>query len=660
MISLKQFGTLAGAFALSQLPAAVPAAQCGNAVRPLASALAQPDRMASPTLRNAHLDGYLGAKIDRFLARRVYSGYARDVMFAEAERAFDTHYDDDPSHPGAGYWQGEYWGKQMLGLIEGADYGRDDGLKRWALERARELIRRHQRADGAITTYANAEYLVYSQGWNWNLWGRKYTLWALLEIYEATGATDVLDAAGRLMDQQMEMLRRLDVPIYRTGCYVGLASMSVLKPLLLLYRHTGAERYREYAGEIVSAWRREGNPAPNLLVNAFSERAVADWYGVPHEWAKAYEFMSCLEGLIEYWRVTGSRECLAAVERIYDKLARDEANPVGTVAFFDHFYNAARMTNGASEPCDATHWIRVSRELFLTTGEVRYLDAIERAFFNGFMAGVWRDGSWGAHMVRSHGRRHRAAPSQIGMKHTQCCVANMPRTFFDVARTAVTRLSDGTVSVNLFMDSTVAWDDAKVVVTGNYPVAEDFTVRVEARQPVRVRFRVPEWCPSLKVDGETVWMLETKVDGGWRYLEPVSNRLFKVHLDMPPRIVDFEQAPKVPGKGDWAWRFWVFKEENPEAEPYYRTRPAARIERGPLILSKAKGVGCGEDAIFGFDSVNGKGFSVSAEPVACPGVWGAWRLTLTGLNGERIETNACDYQSAADFDDATNAFSVWF
>ena len=58
--------------------------------------------------------------------------------------------------------------------------------------------------------------------------------------------------------------------------------------------------------------------------------------------------------------------------------------------------------------------------------------------------------------------------------------------------------------------------------------------------------------------------------------------------------------------------------------------------------------------------MNGRGFSVSATPVACPGVWGAWRLTLTGLNGERIETNACDYQSAADFDDADNAFSVWF
>ena len=618
------------------------------------------DAMIMPALQDTRIEGYLGEKIDRFLDRRVFSGYARNVMFAEAEKAFDTCFDDDPSHPGAGYWQGEYWGKEMLGLIEGALYRQDNELKAWALSRARELIRRHQRPNGTIATYRNEEFLVYSQGWNWNLWGRKYTLWALLEIYEATGAKDILDAARKLMDQQIEMLHRLDIPIWRTGCYVGLPSMSVLKPLLILYRHTGEQCYLDYAVEIVSGWKREGNPAPNLLVNAFSDLPVADWYGVPHEWAKAYEFMSCLEGLLEYYRVTGEGAILEAVKRIWNKLERYESNPVGTVAFFDHFYNAAKMTNGASEPCDSTHWIRVSKELFLITGEVKYLDALERTYLNGFLAGVWRDGSWGAHMVRSHGCRHRAAPTQIGIEHSQCCVANMPRTFFDISQTAVTRLPDGTLSVNLFMDATVSWKDVKVSIAGNYPVSEDFTISVDAEKPVKVRFRVPEWCPSLTVNGKNAWMLEAKVDGGWRYLENVGKEEIKVHLNMPVKVVDFVHVPKVPGPSDWAWRFWVFKEENPEEEPYYRTAPAARLERGPLILAKARSVGCSNAEIFDFESVNCRGFSAKAKPIKSEKTWGAWRVTLKGLHGEQYEFNACDYQSAADYDDPNNAFSVWF
>lgn len=614
----------------------------------------------TPRLEDVKLQGFVGAKVDRFLGERVFSDYARNVMFPEAERAFDTHFDDDPSHPGAGYWQGEYWGKEMLCLIEGALYGHNDGLKAWALERARELIRRHQRANGAITTYLNEEYLLYSQGWNWNLWGRKYTLWALLEIYEATGATDILNAAKKLMDQQIEMLHRLKIPIWQTGCYVGLPSMSVLKPLLVLYHHAPDPRYLEYAKEIVSGWRREGNPAPNLLVNAFSERPVADWYGVPHEWAKAYEFMSCLEGLVEFYRVTGDKKVLEAVERIWDKLWREESNPVGTVAYFDHFFNAARMTNGASEPCDSTHWIRVSRELFLVTGSVKYLDAIERTFLNGFLAGVWRNGKWGAHMVRSHGRRHRAAPTQVGMKHTQCCIANIPRTFFDVARTAVTRLADGTISVNLFTDASVRFDDVSVRISGNYPVSDTFEIAITSACPVTVRFRVPEWCPSLSVDGKTVWMLETKVSGGWHSVENVRNNVLKVHLDMPVRLVPFGRIPVVACSSDWAWRFWVAEEENPEERSLFRYSPAARLERGPLILAKAKSVGCTEKEMFDFPTLDGKGYDVRLNSFDSPDVWGAWKVVLTGPCGEKTETRVCDFQSAADFDDPTNAFSIWF
>ena len=618
------------------------------------------DLSRSPKLSDTKLTGFIGAKVDRFLAKRVYSEYARNVMFAEAEKAFETHYDDDPSHPGAGYWQGEYWGKQMLGLIEGAVYGKDESLKAWALERARELIRRHQRPNGTITSYRNEEYLVYSQGWNWNLWSRKYTLWAFMEIYEATGAMDILEASRRLMDQQIEMLHRLNIPIWETGCYVGMPSMSVLKPLMLLYRHTGEPRYLDYAKEIVNGWRRKGNPAPNLLVNAFSERPVADWYGVAYEWAKAYEFMSCLEGLIEYYRVTGEARILEAVERIWDKLARDEENSVGTVAYFDHFFNAARMTNGASEPCDSTHWIRVSRELFLLTGSIRYLDAIERTFLNGFMAGVWRDGSWGAHMVRSHGRRHLAAPSQVGMKHTQCCVANIPRTFFDVARTAVTRTKDGTLSVNLFTDFEAAFGDVKVKVAGNYPVSDTFTIEVDSPEPVGVRFRVPEWCPALNVDGKTVWMLETKATGGWRRLGKVTKKTFTVKLNMPVKVVSFDRVPYVACPTEWACTFWAFAQETPEAGKYFRTEPAARLERGPLILAKAKTLGCTEKEIFDFETVDKRGFTASLEPMAADGVWGAWKATLTGHRGEKIETKVCDFQSAADYDDVENAFSIWF
>ena len=616
------------------------------------------DLQRAPTAAEARLDGAIGAKADRFLKERVFSDYARTTMFAEAERAFDTKFDDDPSHPNAGYWQGEYWGKQMLGLVEGAEYGHDEGLKTWCLERTRALIAKHQRADGYLSSYRDPELLEYPQRWNWNLWGRKYTLWAFLAVYRATGAKDVLAAAAKLMDQQIEMLHKKGIPIWRTGCYVGLPSMSVLKPLLILHRETKEPRYLDYAKEIVAGWRRGGDAAPDLLTNAFKDGPVADWYPQPHEWAKAYEFMSCLEGLVEYARVTDDGTVLEAVERIWEKLVRYEANPVGTVAYFDHFANAASIPSGGSEPCDSTHWIRVCRELYLLTGRARYLDWLERAFVNGFLAGVYRDGKWGAHMVRSHGTRHRAAPRQVGMNNTQCCVANIPRTFYDVATTAVTRGDDGSVSVNLFIDSTTRFDGGTVTVTGGYPFSSKVRASVDLPGRRKVRFRVPDWCQDFKVDGKLVLFLYSRVKGGWEEREIDGPRTFEIDFTTKPRVVHFDRVVRWPDQG-WARWFFETPDENPEMKGMLRQEPGARVEYGPLLLAKAKLAGTTREATFAPETFNGRCTEAKLEPRPAQGVMGAWTLELDD-GTRKLSVPVCDYPSAADFDDADNWFSIWF
>ena len=52
------------------------------------------DALTVPAQSDAHLDGWAGAKIGRFVDHRVRSSFARDVIFAEARGAFD-HPDDD-------------------------------------------------------------------------------------------------------------------------------------------------------------------------------------------------------------------------------------------------------------------------------------------------------------------------------------------------------------------------------------------------------------------------------------------------------------------------------------------------------------------------------------------------------------------------------------
>ena len=178
------------------------------------------------------------------------------------------------------------------------------------------------------------------------------------------------------IDQQIEMLHRLNIPIWETGCYVGMPSMSVLKPLMLLYRHTGEPRYLDYAKEIVNGWRRKGNPAPNLLVNAFSERPVADWYGVAYEWAKAYEFMSCLEGLIEYYRVTGEARILEAMK--IDCIDESEVlSPADDLYHVDKNAFSTPFVCGARDLGEALRRIGEGAAMLRTKGEAGTGDVVQ-------------------------------------------------------------------------------------------------------------------------------------------------------------------------------------------------------------------------------------------------------------------------------------------
>ena len=642
---------------LSLLAAAVP---CLAPAEPVA------DAVAPPCAADVRLSGYVAAKMDALVRERFMTDFARAEIYDEAENAFRTHYDDLHTK-GYGWWQGEYWGKTMLSAAEVYSHTRDEGLKNFILEKTHRFLAGHQRPDGYVGSYNDARFVRVEgrparQSWCWNIWGRKYTMWALYDIYRHTGDRACLDAAVKSMDQMLAMLKEMKLRFIETGSFYGIPSSSILKPLLLLYRETGKPAYLEAARSIVEDFDRPGHPHGNIVADAFGDIPIHEWHQEPFFWAKAYETQSCMEGLIEYHRVTGERRPLEAVKRLHAKLVAHELNPMAGVGYFDHFVDGGHRPNSMTEPCDVTHWIRVNRELYLLTGEAHYLDRIEKAFYNAFLAGVYRDGKWGAHAVRSHGRRHRTAPHQVGMKYHQCCIDNMPRTFIDWIATQLGRQSDGAIDINFYSDMTASLDGVKVAISGNYPVSDSVTVRVTADRARRVRFRVPGWSRMVKVNG-------ADARGPWHEVDvPKGESAWRIGFDMTPVVVSTYVQDTVfstdsfYGQPARNWLVHVFESanENPEMKGLSRKEGAAFVMRGPLLLARCTRAGGSPDEILKVEkTINHGGFEAAAAPRPNANVWGAWTLTLK--SGKDVRTaEVADYASAADTDDAENAFSIWF
>ena len=611
------------------------------------------DAMKTPALKDVRLEGYPSAKMNDLFRERCTGDFARRYVFGEARQAFIDRDDDVKGH--GGVWRGEFWGKLMLSAARVADYLNDPEYTKWIGEECHRLMATAD-ADGYIGSYKDKELVSITDpdatkkiyGWLpvWNIWNRKYAMWGMLMAYKVTKDKSILESVERQMTQLIDMLHRRNLRLHDTGAggMNGLPSMSILKPLVMLYEETGNRKYLDFASEMLPDWDRDDNTAPNFYRNAKLDQPLHTWYPKPENWAKTYEFQSCLVGLIEYYRATGDVRSLDTVKAIRDNLYRTDLNVFGSVGFGDKMIGAPKYMNALNEVCDVIHWIRLNVDLFLTTGDKRYLDIIEVAYFNGYLAGIYRGGNWGPFFIRAH-QRHTGEP-QCGYAYSNCCVNNLPRTFMDVASVVVTRDRQGTFHVNLYQDATVTLDGVRFEIRGNYPVENKVTVKV-SDPAAKVEFRQPEWCRTLDV--------QKSADD------------YRLVFDMNTRVIDRLQTDAKQDvkdrKQNWAYsrypQFWC-GHVNHDLLDGYRQTPAAYVMHGPLVLAKSRLIGDTADEVFAETGINGKGYAAKVSPLANDGTtWGLWELELTKDGAQTIRTKVCDFETAGDIP-RYDLFSIWF
>ena len=626
-----------------------------------------PDALSPARPGDARLLGPVGAAADACLRARALSDWARGPMYDEAENAFRTHWDDDPRGGQGWGWQNEYWGKTMLCFAGAASYRRDPALAAWALDKAHAFVRAFQRPNGYLSTYANEDLLRRNPDGPdprdnacFNVWGRKYTLWALVELSRmAGGDAECLAAAERMADHLAAQLDRLGLTLDRTGTWHGVSSMSILRPLLELHRLTGGVGARALAEDIVrAAFDDSGSPAA-ILRDALRPEPIAEWHPDPTFWAKAYEIMSCLEGFADWYRLTGEKRVLDAVLAYERHLVAEELNPMASAGCFDHFLHSAHRVNGMTELCDVVHWIRLERELLLLTGDPARADRIEEAFLNAFLAGVWRDGRWGAHIVRSHGTRHLSAPPQVGMALHQCCPDNMMRAFFDYADVQAARAADGALCVLLYTDGAVALGGDRVEISGGYPWSDGpVVVRAFFEKAGTIRFRVPRWSAEVRVDGESC-----TPSGGWiERPARAGTNVWSLGFDLSPRIVNWTGRNDDDIR-DYVRSFMEYRKKTPEMAGLVREEAGVRVLSGPLVLAKGRLAGTSREETLFAATIRNQGWRATLHPAprtaANAAVARPWTLLLERA-GESRAIPVADFASVSNVDDPSNWFSLWF
>ena len=278
------------------------------------------DLFTSVPLADVQLDGKIAKLMDTFFYERVMSDYAHHTIYQETEDAFRSQLDDKGV---VGIWQGEFWGKWIISAARVCRYNHSNELKAFIRQAAHNLMAM-QREDGYLGTYKDSlnmfspdpqkaiEEVGYPSKWNWNIWCRKYTFWGLLESYELTEDNAILTCAVRLADHLLKELAENQINILKTGTFCGVASCSIMKPMLILYRHTGDKKYLDLCTGIADQW--EQPDVPGLIYNSLAMKKIDDCYEDTLSWSKTYESLSCFDGLVELYRVTGKQTYLQTAE----------------------------------------------------------------------------------------------------------------------------------------------------------------------------------------------------------------------------------------------------------------------------------------------------------------------------------------------------------
>jgi DUF1680 family protein len=459
------------------------------------------DRLEILAPAAVHIDGWIGGRIDANIERRLLTIDNEPLLAGYRHR------------PGNHPWIGEHVGKWLHAATLAWAYTHDPRLREKIDRTAAELIR-CQEADGYLGTYSSDKRFGLYPGNDWDVWSHKYNLIGLLTYYQYTGDRAALDACRKMGDLLISTFPDKK-SILAAGTHQGMAATSVLEPVMLLYKATGDKRYLDFARYIIGSWDEPGGP--KLLASLLNEKQVNKTAN-----GKAYEMLSNLVGLGEFYRATGDEKLLHAIRNAWQDIVDNRLYATGSASSFEHFQGDHVLPNGEKsnicETCVTVTWMQLNLQLLRLTGEAKYGDEFERSLYNHLAAAQHPRGDDWCYYTALEGRKHYD-------KQITCCHSSGPRGMAIAPQAAYFDNLDCDghwLVVNTLESScgTLQLGGQQVVIeqASEFPRRghSRLTLQTNKRTSFGIRIRIPAWALPAEVvtDGRTI-----KVDAaGWTTL----------------------------------------------------------------------------------------------------------------------------------------------
>ncbi len=292
-------------------------------------------------------------------------------------------------------WRGEFWGKMMRGACLTYKASKDEELYKVILNTVHDMLST-QEENGRFSTYPlEVEFN------DWDLWGRKYVMLGFLYFLEICKSKalkrKIIVALKKHADYIVKHIgigrNKRDI-LTTSNVYGTMNSFSILEAFVKLYELTGKKSYFDFATYLVKCGCCRDY---DLIEAALSD----DIYPYQYKHTKAYEMMSCYEGILEYYKVTGDYKYFSAVEKFIEKVVKTDYTIIGCSGCFIELFDNSTVKQTEpitedlherdrvmQETCVTVTFIKLCAKMLEFTGDIKYAGYIEKSGLNALLGAV--------------------------------------------------------------------------------------------------------------------------------------------------------------------------------------------------------------------------------------------------------------------------------
>ncbi len=451
-------------------------------------------------------------------------------------------------------WRSEYWGKMMRGASMVVKYTKDEQMYRILEDSVRDMLTAEDEL-GRISGYS-----VEQEFQRWDLWGRKYVMLGMMYFMEISKDDELNKALIASMCRQANYIierigeGKLDIRECSKN-WEGMNSCSILEPIVRLYRLTGDKKYFEFAEYIISTGFIQSD---NIIELAYKNIA-------PHKYpvVKAYEMMSCFEGLLQFYYITGIEKYKTALLNLGNKIIEEELSIIGcsgcTHELFDHTRVRQTQTDYEGiiqETCVTVTWMKFASALLELSGDSKFVDSIENSFYNAYMGSfntqraLFQRGERDvpqvlpfdsyAPLVSDRRGRQTGGYNLFPDKTFYGCCACIGAAGAGVIPEICIMKNDHGFTVNYYEQgafevTTPQKQKASVMMDTLYPYdgRVKLTVKIDAPENFDISLRIPAWCDNATIAFKTK---DVNVSKGYFVLNEKWANGDVIILDMPMKV----------------------------------------------------------------------------------------------------------------------------